>query len=246
MKSLLAMIRSVYNSLLESMVINTPGPLGRVLRARFWRYRLKHMGRGVKIDIGVRIVNPEYVSIGDNTWIDNYVVILAGPPSLGDGPVYIKSNPDYMGASGEVVIGRNVHVANFVVIQGHGGLCIGDDTGIASGSLLYSMSHHHSNLVDRTDPRKYAFTPMVPRSDQSLVLGPIVIGRRSAIGLRSIVLPGVTVGDGSWVASGSVVSKPVPKNALAAGNPATLVKEDLNQGWSLSADTAGLAQEQAD
>lgn len=226
-------LRSVFESILELLVSNVPGPLGRVMRARFWRSRLKHLGKGVKIDVGVRILNPHCVSIGDNTWIDNYVVILGGAPKEGDGPILLKKNPEFQGNSGDVTIGNNVHVANFVVLQGHGGLRIGDNTGIASGSMLYSMSHHHSNLVDKADTKKYDFTPMVPRSDQSLIVSPVVIGTSSAVGLNSIILPGVTVADGGWIASGSVVSNSVPANSLAAGNPATVIKHELNPGWTV-------------
>lgn len=225
--------------LAEWIVVSAPGSLGRAIRYQYYRRRLRFVGRGVKFDVGVRILNPGYVSIGDNTWIDNYVVILAGPPKAGDGPILNKLNPDFDLELGEVWIGCNVHISNFVVIQGHGGVKIGSDSAVASGSMLYSMSHHHSNLVDRSDRRKFKFTSMVERRKQSLICSPVVMGQDSALGLHSILLPGVTVGAGSWIGSGSVVSRSLPANVLASGNPAQIVKTDLHPGWTLDTDFNG-------
>lgn len=230
-KHLLRVPSLIWSGLIELSVLNMPGPLGRALRYRYYRGRLKSLGKGVKFDVGIRILNPEHVSIGDNTWIDNYVVIVAGSPSAGDGPTLIKENLDFDLQLGEVKLGSNVHIANFVVIQGHGGVKIGNNLTVASGSKIYSMSHHHSNLVDRTDPRKYKFTGMVPRSEQSLIIGPVVVGNDAAIGLNSIILPGVTVGTGSWVGAASVVEQSLPANILAKGNPAKIVKSNLHPNW---------------
>lgn len=216
------------SALAEMSVTNVPGPLGRALRYRYWRGRVKSMGRGVKIDVGVRILNPEWVTIGDNTWIDSFVILLAGPAKRGDGPFYCKGNPDFPHGEGELIIGRNVHIANFVVIQGHGGVKIGDNITTASGSKIYSLSHHHSNLVDRTDTKAYKFTSMADRADQSLISAPVVMGDDSALGLNGIVLPGVTIGAGSWVGAGALVSQSVPPNTLVSGNPATVVKAQLH------------------
>jgi len=236
MENVMRAAKSVLTALIEWVITDIPGTVGRRLRRVYWCTRLQQMGRDVQIDVGVRILGPEHVSIGDNTWIDNYVVIIAGPPSKGEGPFLRRKNPDFNGDLGEVVIGNNVHVANFVVIQGHGGVIIGDNLCIASGSMIYSMSHHHSNLVDRSDPRKYKFTSMVDRREQSLIAAAVVLESDSAVGLNTTILPGVTVGAGSWIGSGSVVVRSVPSNTLASGNPAEVVKPELHPGWTADKD----------
>ena len=56
---------------------------------------------------------------------------------------------------------------------------------------------------------------------------PIKICKNAWIGTRSIILKGVTIGEGAIVAAGSVVTKDVPPYTLVAGNPA-IVKKKLN------------------
>lgn len=57
-----------------------------------------------------------------------------------------------------------------------------------------------------------------------------VIGRRCFIGARAIILPGVTIGDGSIVGAGAVVTGDVPTSSLVAGNPARIIRTGLIVG----------------
>ena len=56
------------------------------------------------------------------------------------------------------------------------------------------------------------------------------IGKRCQIGIRSIIMPGVRIGDGCIVAPASVVMKDVPPGSLVAGNPARVIETGLNLG----------------
>jgi acetyltransferase-like isoleucine patch superfamily enzyme len=56
------------------------------------------------------------------------------------------------------------------------------------------------------------------------VIAPIVVGNNVFIGLRAIIMPGVTIGDNSVVAAGSVVTRNVPKDVVVAGTPARVVR----------------------
>lgn len=56
------------------------------------------------------------------------------------------------------------------------------------------------------------------------------VGRRCFIGARSIILPGITIGDESIVGAGSVVTRDVPPRSVVAGNPARVIKTGLEVG----------------
>jgi acetyltransferase-like isoleucine patch superfamily enzyme len=56
------------------------------------------------------------------------------------------------------------------------------------------------------------------------------IGKRCFIGANSIIMPGVTIGDEVIIGAGSVVTKNIPSNTIAAGNPAKIIKEGIHTG----------------
>lgn len=56
------------------------------------------------------------------------------------------------------------------------------------------------------------------------------IGRNCFIGGRSLILPGVEIGDNCVVGAGSVVTKSVPPRSIVAGNPAKVIRSDIEVG----------------
>ncbi|MDY7079446.1 MAG: hypothetical protein SXV54_21255 [Chloroflexota bacterium] len=213
MKRIVKISLHLFVDLLEMLINYLPGPMGYILRYRFWKRRLKHLGKDVKIDVGVYFQNPHYISLDDGSWIDRNVMILAGPPSA-ERVTYYKDNPDFTLNRGEVYIGKCTHIAPNCVLSGIGGMYIGRNSGVASNSALYSFSHHYRNLVDRTDTYQYSFTPRARPDQQSMILGPVVIGDYCAVGLNSVILPGTSMKKGSWAASGTVVSGALSEQSL--------------------------------
>lgn len=57
---------------------------------------------------------------------------------------------------------------------------------------------------------------------------PIKIGNHVWIGMRCMILKGVTIGDNCIIAAGSIVTKDIPNNCLVAGNPAKIIKTGVN------------------
>lgn len=56
------------------------------------------------------------------------------------------------------------------------------------------------------------------------------IGNRCFIGVRSIILPGINIGNEVIIGAGSIVTRDIPSNSIAAGNPAKVIKENIKCG----------------
>lgn len=109
-----------------------------------------------------------------------------------------------------VHFGRNVY-ANF-------GLTMVDDTHIYVGD--YTMIGPHVTLAT-------AGHPILPELREKIYQynAPIHIGRNCWLGAGVIVLPGITIGDNSVIGAGSIVTKDIPANVVAYGNPCKVVRE---------------------
>ncbi len=109
-----------------------------------------------------------------------------------------------------VHFGRNIY-ANF-------NLTLVDDTHIYVGD----NTMFGPNVVVAT-----AGHPLLPelREQGYQYNAPVHIGRNCWIGAGAILLPGVTVGDNAVIGAGSIVTKDVPANTLAVGNPCRVLRE---------------------
>ena len=63
------------------------------------------------------------------------------------------------------------------------------------------------------------------RNRKNIVTKPVKIGKNVWIATRSIILPGVSIGDHSVIGAGSVVTHSIPAHCLAAGNPAKIIRK---------------------
>lgn len=123
-------------------------------------------------------------------------------------------------------LGMDIHPDTEISLKAHldrtnpCGIHIGEGTLVAFGAVILS---HDLARVTHTDT---------------------YIGRNCFIGARSIILPGIHIGDGSIVAIGSVVTKDVDPNTIVAGNPARVVKTNIQtRKWGVLEESFQIAVE---
>lgn len=105
---------------------------------------------------------------------------------------------------------------------------IGAYTSVADNTIITDNDNHPVNpewrkkmrlTHDRHDMRTWKYANHAP----------VIIGENCWIGMNVRICKGVTIGDNSIVAANSVVTKCVPANCIAAGNPARIVKTDIDK-----------------
>lgn len=103
------------------------------------------------------------------------------------------------------------------------GISIGDDVLIAWGVTIMDHNSHSISFSHRSED---VINWRVGKKDWTYVkIKPVKIANKVWIGFNSIVLKGVTIGEGAVVGAGSVVTKDVPEWTVVAGNPARIIRE---------------------
>jgi acetyltransferase-like isoleucine patch superfamily enzyme len=126
---------------------------------------------------------------------------------------------------GQISIGEWCYVGENTRIWSASTVKIGNRVLISHGVNIHDTNSHSLNPIDRHEHFVAISTVGHPEIVPNLESAPIVIEDDVWIGCNSIVLKGVTLGEGSIIAAGSVVTKDVPKHTIVAGNPARIIRE---------------------
>ncbi|KJY67895.1 sugar O-acetyltransferase [Vibrio nigripulchritudo] len=126
------------------------------------------------------------------------------------GEVYLEP-PFYCDYGSNILVGENFY-ANFgCTILDANRVVIGDNVMLAPNVQIYTATHPLDVQTRVTDCLEYA--------------EPINIGDNVWIGGASVICPGVIIGENSVIGAGSVVTKDIPANVVAAGNPCKVIRE---------------------
>jgi galactoside O-acetyltransferase len=160
------------------------------------QFGFKHVGNNVKIARNSTIIGLENIELGNNIRIDGNSTISA--------------------YSGSLTLGSYIHIGGDCYLGCAGGITLSDFSGLSQGVKIYSGTDDYTG--------KSLTNPTVPNKYLNVKLAPVLLGRHVIIGSGSVILPGVSIGDGSSVGALSMVSKSLDAWGVYFGSPAKRLK----------------------
>jgi acetyltransferase-like isoleucine patch superfamily enzyme len=153
------------------------------------------VGADVTIWSGAKMINPEVMTIGNSVIVDDFVLIMGGKV---------------------MHIGSFVHIASFTSITGGGEFHMDDFTTLSSGVRVFTGTDDFlgGSLTNSAVPHPYR---LPTRSF-------VKIKKHAIVGANSVILPGVTIGEGVAVGANSLVNKDCEPWTIYYGSPARAVR----------------------
>jgi galactoside O-acetyltransferase len=190
-------------TLLRQIVVGTP-PDPRVTWPRL-------LPGGVEIGNGTRL-NSATLSARE----PNGCSLVIGSQSNIEGALVMEQK------AARIVIGSRTHIGGGTVVAAASQIEIGDDVLVAFDAVIVDHNSHSLKFRERrNDVRDW----IEGKKDWSAVASaPVKISNKAWIGMRAIVLKGVTIGEGAVVAAGSIVTSDVPPWTIVGGNPARVIR----------------------
>jgi acetyltransferase-like isoleucine patch superfamily enzyme len=208
--------------ILEQLVLGlfswVPSLIGVGLRAVAYRMMMKFDGFPA-IEAGVRIVYASGIRLGKGVYLDHGVYLHALPQGIIiDDNTFIMHHTTLhvfnfrnLPQAG-IKIGKNCFLGEFNVIRAQGGVQIGNN--VYTGPMVQMVAVNHVYQ----DPNR-------PIREQGITAQGIVIEDDVWIGANATIVDGVTIGRGSIIGAGAVVTRDIPPYSIAIGAPAKPVKD---------------------
>jgi acetyltransferase-like isoleucine patch superfamily enzyme len=149
------------------------------------------IGQDVIIWPEAKIASPDRIVIGNAVIIDDFVLLIGGEQTR---------------------IGDFVHIGAFTSIAGGGEFIMEDFSGVSGGVRIYTGNEDYSGAC--------MTNPTVPAPFREPIRSFVRIRRHAIIGANSVILPGVTIGEGAVVAAGSLVTRDCKAWTTYRGSPA--------------------------
>lgn len=185
----------------------------------YFRYKFKN-----------KAIFPKSVIFGRNTRI----VLLNGSTKS---DIRIADNCYIYGtlkseSNGKIIIDKNVHIGPRTQVGSVSSIHIKEFSMISTDIVIMDNNNHPVNPSDRKTINSCKSNFQYKKWKYSISEN-IVIGENTWLGRNSVILKGVELGCNSIVASNSVVTKSYGENLILAGNPAKVVKENIDEEKSL-------------
>ncbi len=190
------------------------------LRGLLLRPRLRHCGGRFLLGRHTNILFPSHLSVGRNAVIGDHVfmnclgrrgITLGNNARIREyGWVQVTSHLTNVGEG--LVVGDDTYVGPYSVLGAGGGITIGRN--VTLGGFVQVLAEDHA-FPDRD----------MQINEQGVTRRGIVIEDGCWLGNSVIVVDGVRIGEGAVIGAGSVVTKNVPAEVVAAGNPARVIRE---------------------
>jgi acetyltransferase-like isoleucine patch superfamily enzyme len=158
----------------------------------------ERFGKGAIVVPPARINSPECITIGDE------VVVLEGS--------WLAVYPQPGRPAPRLTIGARTRIGRSCHIACVGQVSIGED--VLTADHLFIADTYHG--YERPDAPVIAQPMAAPQ--------PVVIERGAFLGIRAVILQGVTIGENAYVGAGAVVDRSVPARTVVVGNPARPVR----------------------
>lgn len=180
----------------------------RLLANKFYKFKISKKPN-VSIDqrsiinyLGIKLTKNCKLIISENTIVEGHLIFERENTSISIGKRTFIGGSSLICAE-KIIIGSDVLIAWGCVFLDHN-----------SHSLFFHK--RKDDVINRLNGEK----------NWSIVIRkPIVVEDKAWIGFNSIILKGVTIGEGAIVGAGSVVTKDVPPYTIVAGNPARIIRE---------------------
>jgi acetyltransferase-like isoleucine patch superfamily enzyme len=193
-----------------------PGALGLWLRSKLYPRILGKVGKNVIFGENIVLRHPRKVFIGDDVTVDSNCVLDAKGDNnegifIGNG-VFIGRNSILSCKNGSIYLKDYVNIGFNCEIMSASSVTIGEKTLIAAYTYIIGGGHEYS-LIDKAV------------LDQGRTSKGVELGNSVWLGAGVKVLDGVKIGRNSIIGAGAVVTKDIPENSIAVGNPAQVKKK---------------------
>ena len=143
-------------------------------------------------------IHPSF-RIGKNTFL---LLSKDAKITIEEGVVMKDNNAIRIRKRGELILGKNVNISDYVSINCIEKIEIGDDTGIAEGCKFYD--HDHAFVTEPTYEWK----------QNEFNTAPIIIGKNVKIYSEVTILKGVTIGDNCIIGAKCLINRSIPANSI--------------------------------